>query len=133
MAIACSCPKTLPPIEALEKADAVFVGRVVKGEVRRHPHPKIKYWEDRSFTFEVKQFWKGELQRTATVETGLNDGICGYHFIIGREYLVYARRSEEGLYTSICTRTKLWHHEGKSEVSEFGESKSPENEKEATP
>ena len=56
--------------------------------------------------FRVDQSWREEVPREVQVRTGSGGGDCGYTFIKGVRYLVFARRNGEQLNTSICSPTK---------------------------
>ena len=98
--MACSCVEPLPPLEAMESASAVFVGKVVSHGL---------YENDRDATwvtqFEVTTVWKGPPYETFYIQQ--SDGsTCEYGFREGEEYLVYADGGWWGTWgTSICSRT----------------------------
>lgn len=115
-AYACSCVMPEPPREALQQADAVFVGRVsdTAAPARRpmltQEFPFVSWgggMEGPRAIFEVSMVWKGRLPEEIAVDTSQIGGACGYEFAVGREYIVYAFKDEAGLTTSICTRTSL--------------------------
>jgi len=57
-------------------------------------------------TFDILRSYRGVQGQHVDVETGLGGGDCGFGFEIGKEYLVYADRTESGqLSTGICTAT----------------------------
>lgn len=59
-------------------------------------------------TFNVSRTYKGKIERSATVITGVGHGDCGFDFEVGKRYLVYAYRDSSGeLSTGICTATAL--------------------------
>ncbi|NUO79714.1 T9SS type A sorting domain-containing protein [candidate division KSB1 bacterium] len=99
-AAACSCLPFPPPAEAVAKADAVFLGKVlafdeIAGQSRRLAH------------LEVIKIWKGRPNEADRVTTALNEAACGFDFVVGKTYLVYANKDENGgLYTHLCTRTQ---------------------------
>lgn len=99
-ASACSCLPWPPPAQAVAQVDAVFLGKVlafneIAGQQRRLAH------------IEVLKIWKGRAQEADSVTTALNEAACGYDFEIGKTYLVYAHKDENGgLYTHLCTRTR---------------------------
>ena len=101
-AVACSCISNPPPLEALEEADAVFLGLVVK---------TVRDAEDINggslfATIKVDKTWKGDIGRQIVVRTAPNTGLCGFPFGDGRRYIVYARVDEDGgLRASLCSRT----------------------------
>jgi hypothetical protein len=122
--IACSCLQPLSPNEAVDKAVAVFVGRVVLGEVReftlKGPNGKDIQYQRRNYRFQVEEVIKGSLGRTVEVHTGIDSAQCGYSFDIGNEYLVYAHGpSTKDLWISSCSRTKSFNIEGQKELKQL--------------
>jgi len=120
---ACSCLPPAPPTEALEKADAVFLGVVERNEVTG-PLQKTDMegvtgygkwrpdYSGKEATFRVITIWKGVPQEVLTVETSFFGTMCGYNFEVGFEYLVYAHESDGALHTNICSRTRPRHDAG---------------------
>ena len=109
---ACSCAASPAPKEALQKADAVFLGVVERNEVRGNPskadiHDRWRLdYETKVATFRVITVWKGETQPLSKILTDFHGTACGYDFSVGGEYLVYAYRSGGVLNTGICSRTR---------------------------
>lgn len=103
----CTCARALGgACQAAWKADAVFVGTVTAiedlgpGERFTTPFVSRRVRLGRTETF------LGESFEDATVLTGWGGGDCGYPFVVGRAYLVYAYRGTDGaLHTGICSRT----------------------------
>lgn len=59
-------------------------------------------------SFNVSRTYKGKIERSATITTGVGHGDCGFDFEVGKRYLVYAYRDSSGqLSTGICTATAL--------------------------
>ena len=129
---ACSCLGPPDPATALKRSDAVFVAKVVairivndtisvdSSFVARFP-PKFPTADSfriaRTYgraTLRVQRSWKGVEQGSTLVMNmslggGVGGGDCGYTFLAGRRYLIYARRTASGdLSTSICTRTRIY-------------------------
>ncbi|MCC2671936.1 MAG: hypothetical protein K0Q72_4407 [Armatimonadetes bacterium] len=100
-ALACSCLPPPPPKEALQKAAAVFVGKVVEIETDEKART-------RKVTLAVSRRWKGKPEKRATVRTAMDSATCGYGFQQDKEYLVYTYSQEQKpeQWTNICTRTK---------------------------
>lgn len=103
---ACSClldeetPVEIQIKKARDEAAAVFSGEVV--EIMREPDTfsiKVK--------LKVKKSWKSKLSDEIMITTGINDGLCGYDFEIGKKYLIYAYGKKGNLRTDICRRTAL--------------------------
>ena len=113
---ACSCIPPEPPGIALQRASAVFVGRAaaVEDAGRRllfTPVFPFVQLVPRGFgpvttTFEVSRIWKGPKNGRLTVEAAADDGMCGFRFAQGQEYVVYASGEGSGLSTDSCSRTR---------------------------
>ena len=107
---ACSCVPARPVCEAFGGSSAVFVGRVVGSaqtevSVDRETGKKVTYAVG-AIHFEVEEAFSGVVGRKrVTIHSGTGGGDCGYWFLRGRRYVVYADEHEGKLYTSICTRT----------------------------
>ena len=113
-AAACSCMPAGPPCEAFWKVHAVFVGRVLA--MAEQPSPPWTPGEPLPFglgvkvTLAVVERLSGDSgdQPTIEITTGRDEGACGYLFEVGRDYVVFARKTEGRalLSTNICTRTR---------------------------
>jgi hypothetical protein len=101
------------PAEAFAQADAVLMGEVT-AIADRNPLP-FSSWLQRWFNVPVAygrevnvavaNAWKGLSTTTATLFTGYGDADCGYTFVVGTTYVIYAHETADGLETNICTRT----------------------------
>jgi len=103
VASACSCLPPEPPKDALDKAEAVFVGRVVVADDAGADDTfrRIHY------QFEVSRSWKGEPGATVTLSSAASSAACGRSFALDEEYLVYASADQSGdLTDSLCSRTR---------------------------
>ena len=86
---ACSIAE-LPSVEEQFKlSKAVFSGEVVDIKEKK----SLKGYTSKSVLFEVTNTWKGVEQSQIIITTGQGGGDCGYNFIKGNEYLVYANES----------------------------------------
>lgn len=108
--LACGCNKPGPPCKAYGEASVVFNGTVKsvkEGTRKRKPNGDVDF-EPRLFKFSVEETFSGAPGKELEVATGLSADDCGYPFVKGASYLVYAYRDEKDgrLYTSACTRTK---------------------------
>ena len=99
---ACSCVGGIPMCESYWRTDAVFAGEAIDiatsesgGLLRRRVR------------FRVDDVYRGAAAREIDVFTGTGGGDCGFHFIVGRKYLVFANSFGGRLSTGICSRTKL--------------------------
>lgn len=103
---ACSCTEPPPPAEAAAEADAVFVGRVIGMELRpSQASESLPEEEVAVVTLQVQEEWTATGESTLVVETSWTCCFCGFPFHLGQSYLVYARRSDDRLVTSQCSRT----------------------------
>jgi hypothetical protein len=129
VAEACSCKPPPPPAEALKEARAVFAGEVtrVRGPrsipVRNGRGKVVAYRVTfgAEVRFKVINTWKGV---TADVVTVVTVPGCGYGFVEGGRYLVYAYGDGPGLVTGMCSRTKALDA-APEDLSVLGEGKPP--------
>lgn len=100
---ACSClaPATddlrILVTDAHKNSTAVFSGEVVE-IVEKDVHVEVK--------FRIEKSWKGGV-KDVIIRTGFNSGDCGFQFVEGKKYLVYASGEKNNLRTNLCTRTAL--------------------------
>lgn len=120
----CSCEEPPAPQEAFVRADAVFVGTVMRADDGSVSAPYTQFLQfyqqfvpplpsmrqsgtnGRPISFDVENSWRGVKTTHFTVRTGWDDGDCGYAFEEGKQYLVYAYEWGDGLlHADICSRT----------------------------
>jgi len=100
---ACTC---IPPSDVYTSyaaSDAVFLGEVIA--ISSDPTPPFY---NRRVTMRVERDWKGAPGATIDVVTSGSSASCGFEFLIGTRYLVYASEwsSAPGqLQASLCSRT----------------------------
>lgn len=99
----CSCEPKLTLKEHFQRADAVFVGRVIEAK-------KTQQDEAGNFEiivkFEVTQTWKQDLNNFVIVKE-INGSLNGFES--NREWLLYASKDNDGTYLifrGCCSRTK---------------------------
>jgi hypothetical protein len=117
-ACACSCAP-LPPAEQMKKSAAVFTGTVTAA--RRldgdplGPTPPVVY------TFRADQVYKGTASAEFELATNADEAACGYRFVTGSRYLVFASSGESGLFatdpgvalhTSLCAGNRMLYPGG---------------------
>lgn len=114
---ACSCVFPPTPADAFVQWEAIFQGTVVGvADSRRLPLveqirewlglPYVYDYGSRLISIEVARSWKGVTTTRADVRTGYGGGDCGYSFVTGVEYVIYAGQTTEGEWgTNSCTRT----------------------------
>jgi hypothetical protein len=102
---ACSCGGSGPPCEAAWRSDAVFAGTVrAVEEVDRLDGSEYR---SRLVTIEVEHGFINAAPGRIQLTTGMGGGDCGYRFVTGRRYLVYAWKTPSGrLSAGICSRTR---------------------------
>ncbi|MFI6458176.1 hypothetical protein ACIBF6_42340 [Streptosporangium amethystogenes] len=96
-ACACSCA-LLEPAEQVKGAAAVFTGTVVAarrvgGDPLGTPPPVV-------YTFRADQIYKGKASAEFEVATNADSAACGYNFVTGSRYLVFAATGRSGLLTA---------------------------------
>ncbi|MGE7916072.1 hypothetical protein [Lysinibacillus xylanilyticus] len=121
---ACSCAYLPSVEEEFERSKAVFSGKVVDIKERL----SLKGYTTKSVLFEVTNTWKGVEQSQIIITTGQGGGDCGYNFIKGEEYLVYADESSmygaKSLVSGICNRTDMLSS-SQEDLDVLGEGKHP--------
>jgi MYXO-CTERM domain-containing protein len=96
---ACSCAE-LPFEMARQSSVAIFEARVASiedgADGARHVH------------LDVVQTWLAAEHEHAEVVTASTEAACGFTFVVGQSYLVYASALEGEAYrVSLCSRTRL--------------------------
>lgn len=120
MAYACSCAPPRPPLEALERAEAVFAGTVTA--VSGIPPGGYNSSDPRVIAFKVSEVWKGQSYETMFITTPLSEASCGFTFVEGEEYIVYAWKGVDVL---LCSRTKRLG-QAQEDLAALGEGSAPE-------
>ena len=93
----------LTPAEGLSSSYAVFTGEVT--DMERNTATKFGGVE---ITLGVKKVWKGDIGAQVQVRTAGSSAACGYSFVKGETYLVYADRDgADPMRVSLCSRTSL--------------------------
>ena len=126
---ACKCAQLGTPSEELEKFSAVFAGRVVSIQHSYDPKAASVSPDDRTTVgFEVSAVWKGTVHEDMYITTPPTGGSCGFTFVEGEEYIVYAYDSAyaDGGYTvGICSRTAVLS-QAQDDIDALGEGNSPQ-------
>lgn len=103
---ACSCVSGAPICETFWKTPLVFSGTVLEIATDTKSDPRITLGRSRVVRFHVTQAWRGEATGTIEIHTGMGGGDCGYKFVEGRQYLVFASGAPGQYSTGICSRTR---------------------------
>ena len=112
---ACSCISSGAPCQAVWNTDAVFSGEVKEiidppaKETILADGQKVYSYQRKKIRFVITEPFRGISGETVEVTTGRGGGDCGYPFVTGEKYLVYAYKNKETgeLNASICSRTQL--------------------------
>ncbi|MXX53169.1 MAG: hypothetical protein F4Z35_04320 [Dehalococcoidia bacterium] len=126
---ACKCAQPGSPSEELEKFSAVFAGRVVLIQHSYDPEGVSVSSEDRTTVgIEVSAVWKGIVHEDMYITTPPTGGSCGFDFIEGEDYIIYAYDSpyaDSGYTVGICSRTALTG-EAQEDLGILGEGHAPQ-------
>ncbi|MCM3597706.1 hypothetical protein M4D55_18215 [Metabacillus idriensis] len=112
---ACSCAQPSSVQSELENKTAIFSGKVLK----------IIENSKKEALIEVNQIWKGPSQSQLIIETERDSAGCGFDFIEGQTYLIYAYGEKNTLETGLCERTALVTDAG-DDIRVLGAGKEPE-------
>jgi hypothetical protein len=82
---ACTCLPSSDFYPEYMASDAIFLGEVTEISSAAPERP-YDVW----VTFRVEAYWKGEASATTQLLTADNSASCGYPFVVGTRYLVYA-------------------------------------------
>lgn len=105
---ACTCAPPGPPAQEMERADAVFTGKVVSIGAAHVPGDEPKWPSRLEVTFRLLGVWKGLAEgERVTVYTASQSAACGFEFEDGKKYLVYAYDAGGELTATLCSRTAL--------------------------
>jgi len=100
---ACSCAEPREPLAELASSTAVFSGRVMHVELA---DPYGQGWFLKRVTMALIDCWKGALDATVIVWTGVNEAVCGIDFQVDTEWLVYAFGPQDVMGAGLCSRTQ---------------------------
>jgi hypothetical protein len=105
---ACTCAPPGPPRQELERADAVFTGKVESIEPAPSSGDNPRWPSRLEVTLRLLGVWKGlpEGDRV-TLYTASQSAACGFGFEEGKKYLVYAYDADGELTATLCSRTAL--------------------------
>lgn len=96
---ACSCIQPKPPLESLDDANVVFIGKVNSIETISNIN---------KINFQVNKTIKWDETDTIQVTTLRDSATCGYSFEEWKDYIVYSNLNENNeLNVSLCSRTNL--------------------------
>lgn len=102
----CDCSEK-PSIEKnWELASEIFTARIIKVDSLLYGIYGEKVY---SFTITINKSYKGEVfgERKNRTILFADSGSCDFSFLVGEEYLIYAKSNSYTLNCSICSRTNL--------------------------
>ncbi|QOR64775.1 hypothetical protein IM538_13000 [Cytobacillus suaedae] len=117
--MACDCYVPETAHEALEKADAVFKGKVLQLKKER-----IKGETYNVALFSVSETWKGINETQVTVFTDWTS--CHFNFEVGKEYLLYPNKLKGELNVIDCGRSAETQFAA-NDLLELGKGGEPKN------
>ncbi len=109
-AYACSCVVKVdqPAVNYQQWAKdfdgAAFSGRVVKIEPDRDKYQN-------KVTFSVDSYWRGGDMAEVSIYTGIDSGMCGVSYVVGKTYVVIAGASDRKLWTGSCSEMEYSQHQ----------------------
>ena len=119
---ACSCSWGHDVVKAKDRATAVLEAVALDSTLGA---PMDSAQELFTVRLAVGQVWKGELNDTITVVTREPRSGCGFYFVQGQRYLVFAYRTPAGrLEVSMCSPSAPWD-EAKSTRRKLGRPSRP--------
>ncbi|RYG05452.1 MAG: hypothetical protein EOO07_30085 [Chitinophagaceae bacterium] len=97
--------------EIINSTDLIFAGKVIDKS------RELWIGDNYDVEFQLSEIYKGQSESKAFIKTGARKGQCGFPFVVGESYLVFAYRQPESekensttssqIYTtSICSLTK---------------------------
>ena len=125
LAYSCECRDYQSTREKFRDADVIFLGEVVKFDVR----PGVETNEDLKFfpyqaTFKVEKQWKGKRQSEITTFVDINlGGMChGFEMPVGERFLIYAPRKSGQFLVSrnFCAPSQKAEY-AKDEIKKLGD------------
>src|SRR5262245_41056089 len=99
---ACTCMTSPGACQAAWDVPAVFVADVVGVQDAQGDSSFAR----RRVQLRVAESFRGDAEGTVDLFTGQGGGDCGFPFVTGQRYLVYASRTGSGYQTGICSRTR---------------------------
>lgn len=133
--LACRCLVAENAKDELKNVDIALVGTIISREEIRVDDTlgvnQIVSRLEMKFQLIVENTFKGTFSNdTVSIFTGMGGGDCGYNFVVGERYIVYAdyQNAEDStaekasLTTSICTRTQVYNEEEIKALEEYRKS-----------
>ena len=109
-AVACSCV-SMTQAQMVDNANVIFAGTVTDtaggasfGLGPGGCYQRTGTGDPVKVTFAVETVYKGDIARTVTVSTAFGSASCGYVFVAGKKYTVFATTAPNGgLATNLCS------------------------------
>jgi len=99
---ACSCNEGISTQNLFKSSDLVFTGKIInikpyQPKVYSNGDEIIEEYSNVIVEIETKDLFKGEFKKVIKIVTGVGGGDCGYKFMEGQEYVIFA--NDYGIYT----------------------------------
>ena len=88
--------------------------------IRPERRPGVFPLDEALATVAVTRQWKGKEQDTVVVRTALFTTACGLPFQQSERYLLFARKTEAGVYADKCGPSRIWDKEAERLVKLLG-------------
>lgn len=126
----CGCISKSTLKSEIKRSDVIFEGiilekKIIKEKAEDLPPDLEALPLYSEYTILIKKTFKGAtVNDTIKINTGLGKGDCGYRFIIGKTYMIYAEYTtgyvkEKYLYTDVCMRTALYNEKEEKKLKKF--------------
>ncbi len=99
---ACDCDGVLTVENAYEQYETVITGKIISvkpydSKIYPNGDETVEEYSNVIVKIEIINSFKGQSKNTIEIITGIGGGDCGYQFIVGEEYLIFAY--DNGFYT----------------------------------
>lgn len=99
---ACDCDGILTIEKAYNQSETVFLGKIISvkpynSKISKNGDEIVEEYSNIIVKIEITNTFKGSSKNIVEIITGIGGGDCGYDFIVGEEYLIFAY--DNGIYT----------------------------------
>ncbi len=103
--LACSCIVS-SDAEHFARANVVFTGKAIERHDPNTGYPMQNSADPIHWTFDLESTQKGKVDERPVVTTSRDEASCGFTFVVGKRYQVFARQSGGELETNLCDGTR---------------------------
>ena len=99
---ACDCDGILTVENAYKQYGTIVTGKIISvrpynSRIYQSGDETVEEYSNVTVKIEITNSFKGQSKNTIEIITGIGGGDCGYEFIVGEEYLIFAY--DNGIYT----------------------------------